>query len=183
MSSEFENPYLQALHELLRQHSRSLQQPLKDLSNRLEALELGAARESEAQEEKVLYVETSRKEQYWLNYAQIATVAVLPRNTSGGWIQESALSQRAERKIIICLTQPWNTVIVMSLHRKGSTQIDKPEQKRTVGDSVAFSANKLARSIADKINLREIDSLTTKYEMNNVESNTLEIRIEAIRLR
>ena len=71
----------------------------------------------------------------------------------------------------------------MSLHRKGSTQIDKPEQKRTVGDSVAFSANKLARSIADKINLREIDSLTTKYEMNNVESNTLEIRIEAIRLR
>lgn len=183
MNSEFENPYLQALHVLLRQHSRSLQQLLKDLSNRLEALELGTARESEVQEEKVLYVETSRKEQYWLNYAQIATVAVLPRNTSGGWVQESALSQGAEQMIVICLTQPWNNAITVSIHRKGSARIVDPEKIPSIGDSVAFDANKLATTIAKAIHRREIDSLSTSYKMGNVESHTLEIRIEMGSLR
>ncbi|TVP76471.1 MAG: hypothetical protein EA353_11985 [Puniceicoccaceae bacterium] len=64
MPPEHENPYLAALHELLKQHFRSLHQPLKNLSGWLEALEVEAVKGNQFQEERALLVETSKKEKY-----------------------------------------------------------------------------------------------------------------------
>ena len=179
------NPYLTALNELLKQHSHSLQQPLKELSDRIQILEVDAGKEG-VQENQPLFVQTSAGEKLWINYDQIVTVAVLPSKLPADSIFQGLPIQQAERTVVIYLSQPWNGAILLSLHRKIKHQKDKDVSayKKSAANEGVKSANEEAIKIADRIaqllHQCKVEKLTLNLPPKEPASALLEIKIKAV---